>query len=520
MKFPLVNLLIALSLTACQTFEPGLKEGKGLHVIHDTIKTHLPGNLGQIIKHDQKYYCFVESDDPYSSKSFKDFYILSSTGEVEQKIEVPEEMNSFYYDLHLRNDSVLTKVYLDGGTFYLDPKMLRWVRTKDVDDVVFENEMFHVNYLDFGEWGGTLWFKDKRSGMEYELASSTPVVNVINDTFYVSTDRSVWRIPDPTKLLQCVPSHTYSQVVAHHHRMGSVSRQGAELLYMDSVYYYEELGVRISTSFTSQDTLYLLCVEGNRTFVGSIMNGQIEEHRSGSENMATFRRSFQYRSSGSSDRRQYVMFGLKGIPNEGVVEIDGGSIRVCHFQNSYSLCVLGTATADKSFKTLIDHQLVKQGNLTLQEFTPLAKAMGGTDVSPKHKISIGTDLYPNVNGYDLETPRVYKVVEDSTITLLMDLFHTKSDGSIKASMYSWIQTREPHHGIVPSSDPSLTKRRFEDRLNGLKEFLTERVGTPLYSSRKGKMSHFEWSTDSGVRVFLSDPVLENYQEIRLWVYHE
>ncbi len=516
----LTTLFVGLSLASCQVDAAHQQGPDGLHVAHDTITINLPGRLGPVIRDGQKYYCFVETDNPYSGQSFKDLYILSSLGEVEQKIEVPEEMNTFYYDLHVRNDSVLTKLYMDGGTFYLDQHELRWVRMKDVDDVVFENARFHVNYLDFGEWGGTLWFKDKRTGLEYELASSTPTVNIINDTFYVSTSASVLRIADPTKLLQCVPAHAYAQVVASDHHMGSVSRQGADVLYMDSTFYLEEPAVRIATSFTSNDTLYLLCAAGNRTYIGSLRNGQIEEHRSVSEDMAVYRGYFQYRHPGPSNGPRFFNFESKGTLDEGLVEVGAGSIRVHHIQNTHSLRILGTETAERSFMALFDHQLERQGILSLDELDPLAKAMGGSDVSPKHKVSIGTDLYPNTNGYTLETPRVYKAIEDSTITLLMDHYYTRSDGSIKVSMYKWVRTREPAYGIAASSDPGLTKRRFEDRLNGLKEFLTERVGTPLYSSRKGKMSHFEWSPDSGVRVFLSDPVLENYQEIRLWVYSE
>lgn len=516
----LATLFVGLSLVSCQSHVAYQQEPEGLNVTHDTITVNLPGRLGPIIKHGRKYYCFVESSNPYSTQSFKDFYILSSSGEVEQKIEVPEEMNTFYYDLHVRNDSVVTKVYMNRGTFYFDPYELHWIRIKDVDDVVFENEKFYANYLDFGEWGATLWFKDKRTGLEYDLASSTPTVNIINDTFYVSTHAAVRRIADPTKLRHCVPAHTYAQVVASDHPVRSDFRQGADVLYMDSTSYMEEPAVRIATSFTSHDTLYLLCVEGNRTFVGSIRNGQIVEHESVSEDMEVYRGYFQYRHPGPSDGSRSFNFGSKGKIDEGMVEVDAGSIRVHHIQNTYGLRIPGAEAAERSFRALLDHQLDKPGALTLHELAPLAEAMRGSDVSPKHKISIGTDLYPNAKGYVLETPRVYKVIEDSAITLLMDHYYTRSDGSIKVSMYSWIRTREPDHDIVPSSDVSFTIRRFKDRFDGLKELLIERAGTPLYSSRKGKMSHFEWSTDSGVRVCLSDPVLENYQEIRLWVYSE
>jgi len=492
---------------------------EGLHVTHDTLTIDLPGRLGPVIWHEQKYYCFIETNNPYSSQWFMDFYILSSTGEVEEKIEVPEEMNVTYYDLHLRNDSVLTKLYMDEGTYYLDPQDLQWVRTKQVDDVVFENAKFHLNYLDFGEWGGILWFKDKQTGIEYELGATTPSINVINDTFYVSTDGVVYRIADPTKLSQCAPTNYYGQTVAENDIYGRYSRQGAEVLYMDSSM-YEEPHIQIVTSFTSHDTLYLLCNENNSAYVGVLKDGQIEKRNTISEEMTVYHSWFQYRSSGSDRRSQVFKFGRERKVQGGLIDIDGGAVMVHHLHNVNSVRILGTEAADISFRDLLDHQLDNGSTLNLTDMAPLAKARGGIDVSPKHIVGIGEGYYPNPKGFILETPRVYKVIEDSVITLLMEHFYTKSDGSIKVSMYNWKETNEVDHGIFPSKHEGHIKHRFKDRFDRLVEYLTTKLGTPHSSSAKENDRQVNWSTDCGMKVGVSGLFLDNYQTIRLWVYSQ
>ena len=54
-------------------------------------------------------------------------------------------------------------------------------------DNIFEDSLFIVSKSCSGEWGGTIKFKNKISGIEYSAASTCPVVvNKLNDKYYVT----------------------------------------------------------------------------------------------------------------------------------------------------------------------------------------------------------------------------------------------------------------------------------------------------------------------------------------------
>ena len=54
-------------------------------------------------------------------------------------------------------------------------------------DNIFEDSLYIVSKSCSGEWGGTIKFKNKISGIEYSAASTCPVVvNKLNDKYYVT----------------------------------------------------------------------------------------------------------------------------------------------------------------------------------------------------------------------------------------------------------------------------------------------------------------------------------------------
>ena len=236
---------------------------KNLEIIYDTLTIDIKGRLGQIIKFKSKYYCFVERDNPYSSKSFRDFYILSSTGTVEHKIEVSDEMNTGYYnDLHIRNDSILLKDYYDHITFYLDTVNYKWIEIDEVDDLIYEDDDFYVTYLNFGEWGNTVWFKDKKTQKEYELASSFPKIHNIDSVYYLTNSRSVIKINNLTELKLCDTTYYYKTIEKKEWSLGSSSTIGADTIFQDTTSWYDTK-FYIATSFVFRDSLFCICVDSN-----------------------------------------------------------------------------------------------------------------------------------------------------------------------------------------------------------------------------------------------------------------
>jgi hypothetical protein len=56
------------------------------------------------------------------------------------------------------------------------------------DTAFFEDETYLVRKTCSGEWGGTIWFKNKISGIEYSCEATCPViVNKLNGKYYVTS---------------------------------------------------------------------------------------------------------------------------------------------------------------------------------------------------------------------------------------------------------------------------------------------------------------------------------------------
>lgn len=56
------------------------------------------------------------------------------------------------------------------------------------DSAFFEDENYLVRKSCSGEWGGTIWFKNKVTGIEYSCEATCPVaVNKVNGKYIVTT---------------------------------------------------------------------------------------------------------------------------------------------------------------------------------------------------------------------------------------------------------------------------------------------------------------------------------------------
>src|SRR5690606_35791541 len=83
---------------------------------------------------------------------------------------------------------------------YLDLKKDKWIKTKKGIDLHYEDFDYSVYSLDFGEWGGITWFEDKQTLQQYEIGVTTPIINKLNDVYYLTDEKSILIIEDPKKL--------------------------------------------------------------------------------------------------------------------------------------------------------------------------------------------------------------------------------------------------------------------------------------------------------------------------------
>jgi hypothetical protein len=216
-------------------------------------------------------------------------------------------------------------------SYYLDLKTFRWIATKAVDDVIYEDERFYVTYINLGEWGSITWFKDKLSGKEYECASSGTIVNKVESGYYITSNKKVLQIKDPLKMQECSADSYYETIKKKDFSYGSSSTIGTKCIYYDSTNSYKDLKApkpRIETSFRLGNKLYYLCVDNVKTYIAKLENKKlIPLYRIG-ESYSLFDWSESYRCKIQMDNSQLLKFYAKKRNVYGFIELNGTQINI------------------------------------------------------------------------------------------------------------------------------------------------------------------------------------------------
>jgi len=301
--------------------------------IKELIKPAIKVELTHAVKHKDIFYCFfneVKKDN--SRQDIKFFFIFMEKGDNLRKIEVPNEIqNTVYFDLFLRNDTIFTKTYMNSKTFYFDRNKQKWRKTSEVDDMTYEDERFYFTYLDFGEWGYTTWVKDKQTGKQYELESSGEIINRVDSIYYITTNKQILKIDNPTKLKISNDDYLYEDIRKKALAKGTNSFQGAEIIYKDTTYsewdwFDNKPNLRILTSFVRENKIYHICVDSTKTFVAELDNGEMKPFQKIENKLSFFDWQFSYRSKIQKDGSQLLKF--KSNNNFGIMELNGMDIHI------------------------------------------------------------------------------------------------------------------------------------------------------------------------------------------------
>jgi len=512
------SLIIYIFLFSCK--HPNAQKNlSDIEVISDTITVNIKGSLEQAVKYKNKYYCFFSEEKPYTSKGELHFYILLENGNIEKSVFVPEEMQNLYLDLHIRNDSIISKDYYDHKTYFLDPIKLEWIEVDKVDDLVFEDENYYVTYLDFGEWGGTLWFKDKKTGKEYEIASSRPTLNKIKGIYYVTSSKQVLAIEDPSRMKMCEPKSMYENVVREDFHNGSQALMGTKALFVDSTLQTRS-GFYISTSFVHENRLINLCVDSSNVFLAEIVNSKMIPIDTIGHNIRTTRNYNTYRQNLDKNNLQLLQFETTKNIFLGFIEINRNEISLHYINNEDAVKYLGNQTADIAFNALFKYIINNKGNLNLTQIDSVEQKFKGTDATPRHKMTIGKDFYPNKSNFIIESPKVYKKIEDTTLTLLTNYYYTKQEGSIKVFSFEWRETHENNYGIYASENEEYKSIQFNVRFEKIKESINSTLGKPKNIKKELHGHELTWLTETGMVIILSNYDYNNYRQILMRMYKE
>lgn len=278
----------------------------------DTLNISIDGYLRKVILFQDNFYGMFETGRRNTSQRLKKMIVFSQNGDFVEDVFVPKEIQGMpHYDLIVQNDSLYVKEsQFEKLNLLLGKYVAEFKLTETRDLKFYEDDLYDIYATCNGEWGGTIYFKDKKTNESFEASSTCPIViNKIGGEYYVTNYMghmfgyaSVLKIKDPSKLEKSDLNFDRPE--------GSRFDKGVETL-------LDTLGFYISTSFVANNQLYHLYSDENGTYIGQIENGKIEPiHQFDFIFDAHFN---QHLDNG----KQLLICNFKDSEKSGIIIIDG-----------------------------------------------------------------------------------------------------------------------------------------------------------------------------------------------------
>lgn len=490
----------------------------GFSLYQNTIYVDIKGEMTHALKYRDKYYLlFKQPILKYGGYGKRELYVFAD-GEVEKAINIPGKMETAYLDFYVKNDSIIIKSYGDEPSYWLDAQNSAWREADHTDDLIFEDDRFRVYSLDFGEWGGKTWFEDKNTGVEYAVEVTTPLINRIGSTYYLSRSQEVLKIENPSELSECTPNSTYEKIKAIGHLPVWQGLPAAcEILYRNSAatslldpFDSGHLS-RIVSSFVCRNELLHIVESDTTTYIARIKNNSIEPIQKIGEGFRFYNGNDSYRCRNLSGTNELLKFKAQDKQTFGLLETDEDEMRIFYFVNKAELepesC--GAAHADTVFTRRMDHILSGWGRLELQEIDRAERQWGTFECTPGHPIGIG-DCW-NPNKYVIDTCKSYLIREDSSISNSIIYFATRSDDSVRAIVMEWEET---NFGAIDSDTDAVSA--FKRKEEFLETAITRYAGSPIKNKSEKNYTEKTWKMSDGRKIDLY--TMKNFNRIRLIMY--
>lgn len=246
MKATLTTLLFFLCFTATKAQQ--------FKISYDTISVNLKGSLRKAIFFKDKYYCLTEI-----KSSDWDFYILSKEGKVIDNIALLNEMKVLNLSLYHVNDTIIIRTD-DDKVFYLDEVKKEWHKFETPYDLIYEDDKYQVNYIDYGEFGENLWFLNKKTNVEREVATNTSYMIRNKDAYYLISGYIILVIEDPEKLMPVDPETSYKIVKEKNQIYQVRTIQGLKKIYQGRENSFEKVPY-IAKTFIYNENLYHIMID-------------------------------------------------------------------------------------------------------------------------------------------------------------------------------------------------------------------------------------------------------------------
>lgn len=516
----LIFLIIPFLLLACTNAENKrntsvINFDNGYSLYQDTISVDIKGEMTHALKYRDKFYVlFKQRVLEYGGYGKRWLYIFSN-GQLEKVIDCPEEMKTVYLDFYLKNDSIILKPYMDKQYYQLDLINYRWNKIDETDDLIFEDEKFLVYSLNFGEWGGKTWFKDKKTGQEYVLEATTPLVNKIDATYYLTNSFKVLKIENPLLLNKCNDDITYKNIESTGKSYSWYGEPiGFKIIYQDTTFDYFDFNYKphIVSSFVLNNELLHIYETDTATYISRVENNSIKTIQKIVENISFYNWHYSYRCKNIYGNNELLKFRTKEKKVFGLMEIIDSKIHVNYFVNKALLepKFIGAERADSIFINRFNTILPEFDNLELNKIESKEQVWGSFDITPNHNISIGNSWNPN--NYTIDTCRSYLIKEDSIISNSIMYYTTKETDLVRAVIINW----NDEIGFSNINSEKLAKKTFDSKADFIINSISKEIGNEPKREEKKNYIELTWQIPTGVTIELIK--MKNHNKIRLVIY--
>lgn len=487
-------------------------------LVKDTISINVNGEMTHALKFKEKFYVLFEQRLMKYGGYGKRWLYIFSNNQLEKVIDCPEEIKTVYLDFYVQNDSIILKPYMNEQCYHFDNTNHIWNKIGKTDDLIFEDSDFYVYSLDFGEWGGKTWFKDKKTGIQYVLESTTPLINKIDNTYYLTNSFQVLRINNPKELTKCDKDVTYENIqkTGKNHSWYSQSK-GYEVVYEGEnlhnfAFTYHP---RIVSSFVFNNDLLHINETDTATYLSRIVNKKIQPTEKILDDVKFFNWRYSYRCKNLNGSNELLKFNTKIDQINGLTTINGNQIHITYLFNKAELKpqIIGKEKSNKIFKNRLKSILSNFTKLTLSEIQTMEKEWKTFDITPNHKI--GVDDSWNPHNYEIDINKSYVVIEDSTISNAIMYYATKKTDLVRAITINWENTQI---SSLEFENEKSESKAFLARFNELVLILTNEFGKPNSIKGKRKNLSFTWTMKNSIVIEIELFQQENYNNIRMEIY--
>ncbi|WP_099292545.1 hypothetical protein [Butyricimonas sp. Marseille-P3923] len=173
----------------------------------DTLELDIKGRIESIVKYAGNYY-FLSAKYNYRANDEPYIVITDSNFNIIHQSIAPEHF-THNVKLHVQNDSIIAINEFYKTMLLFNQNNFKWELVKPFTFPIYEDKDYRVTTSVSGEFGGTVFFRDKATGLRYEgWTNYTTIVNKMNGKYYITYfmphgngASAVIEIPNPRKML-------------------------------------------------------------------------------------------------------------------------------------------------------------------------------------------------------------------------------------------------------------------------------------------------------------------------------